>query len=113
RDRADALVVAPDTFFISRRGQFATLAARHGLPAAHSTREEVEAGGLMSYGSDPPAMWRQVGVYARHDLEGPNPAARQVVLAAKCDTAICLVRARAGGPQVSTTLLAGADEVIE
>src|SRR5258708_1011074 len=38
RDRADALFVAPDTFFISRRVQFTTLAARHGIPAAYSTR---------------------------------------------------------------------------
>ena len=50
RDRADALFVAPDAFFISRRVQFATLAARHGIPAAYPTRDEAEAGGLMSYG---------------------------------------------------------------
>jgi hypothetical protein len=48
RERADALFVAPDAFFISRRVQFVTLAARYGIPTAHSAREEVEAGGLMS-----------------------------------------------------------------
>ena len=52
RDRADALFVAPDAFFVSRRVQFATLATRHGIPAAYTIREEVEAGGLMSYGTD-------------------------------------------------------------
>ena len=44
-DRADALFVAPDAFFISRRVQFVTLAARSGIPTAHNAREEVEAGG--------------------------------------------------------------------
>src|SRR6266853_2656618 len=48
RDRADALFVAPDGFFISRRVQFATLAMRHGIPAAYTTRDDVEVGGLMS-----------------------------------------------------------------
>jgi putative ABC transport system substrate-binding protein len=56
RDRADALFVAPDGFFVSRRVQFATLATRHVIPAAYSTREEIEAGGLMSYGTDIPDM---------------------------------------------------------
>jgi ABC-type uncharacterized transport system substrate-binding protein len=48
RERADALFVAPDASFISRRVQFVTLAARYGIPTARSAREEVEAGGLMS-----------------------------------------------------------------
>jgi putative ABC transport system substrate-binding protein len=50
RDGADALFVAPDGFFGSRRVQFATLAAAHRVPAAYSLREFAEAGGLMSYG---------------------------------------------------------------
>jgi putative ABC transport system substrate-binding protein len=61
RDRGDALFVAPDGFFISRRVQFATLAMRHGIPAAYTTRDDVEAGGLMSYGTDNLDMHRQVG----------------------------------------------------
>jgi putative ABC transport system substrate-binding protein len=52
RDRADALFVAPDGFFTSRRVQFATLAARHGIPAAYPNRSYPEVGGLMSYGTD-------------------------------------------------------------
>src|SRR5258707_7088277 len=70
RDRADALFVAPDTFFISRRVQFTTLAARHGIPAAYSTREEGEAGGLMSYGTHTPGMWRHVRAHTRPILKG-------------------------------------------
>src|SRR5205814_1465918 len=51
-DRADALFVAADSFFVSRRVQFATLATRYGIPAVHGIRDMVEAGGLMSYGTD-------------------------------------------------------------
>jgi putative tryptophan/tyrosine transport system substrate-binding protein len=63
RDRADALYVAGDTFFTSRRVQFATLAARYGIPASYPSREAVEAGGLMTYAADRPDMYRRVGEY--------------------------------------------------
>ena len=76
RDRADALFVMPDALFISRRVQFA---ARHGIPTAYSVREDVEASGLMSYGTDVLDMYRQVGVYAGQILKGAKPADLPVV----------------------------------
>ena len=62
RDAADALLVAGDGFFISRRVQFAVLAVRHAIPAIYSTREYPEVGGLMSYGTDALDPWHQVGI---------------------------------------------------
>jgi putative tryptophan/tyrosine transport system substrate-binding protein len=61
RERPDALFVAPDAFFASRRGQFATLTARERIPSAYAIREPVEAGGLMSYGTDIVEAFHQVG----------------------------------------------------
>jgi putative ABC transport system substrate-binding protein len=72
RDRADAVFVAADVFFTSRRVQFATLATRYGIPAAYGNRDIVEAGGLMSYGTDVSDTCRQVGVYAGRILKGEN-----------------------------------------
>src|SRR4029453_4240721 len=70
RDRADALFVAPDGFFTSRRIQLATLAARERMPTSCSNRVMAEAGLLMSYGTDTADMWRQVGVYTGQILKG-------------------------------------------
>jgi hypothetical protein len=74
RERPDALFVASDAFFTSRRGQFATLTARERLPAAYPNREYVAAGGLMSYGTALADMYHQVGVYTGNILKGAKPA---------------------------------------
>jgi putative ABC transport system substrate-binding protein len=86
RDRADALFVSPDIFFTSRRVQLATLAARYGIPAAYAVREAVEAGGLMSYGTDIAEMFRQVGVYTGQILKGAKPADLPVLQSSKFDS---------------------------
>ena len=113
RERADALFVAPDAFFISRRVQFVTLAARYGIPTAHNAREEVEAGGLMSYGTDNVDMWRHVGGYTGQILKGAKPADLPVEQSSKFELVINHQTARMLGITVPDKLLATADEVIE
>jgi putative ABC transport system substrate-binding protein len=113
RERADALFVAPDAFFISRRVQFVTLAARYGIPTAHNAREEVEAGGLMSYGTDNLDMWRQVGVYTAQILKGAKPADLPVLQSTKFEFVINLQTARALGIEVPNSIQLLADELIE
>ena len=113
RDKIDALFVAPDPFFISQRDQFATLTARYRIPAAYSTRDDVEAGGLMSYGTDNQEMYRQVGVYTGQILKGAKPADLPVPQSTKFELLINLKTAKALGIEVPNSIQLLADEVIE
>src|SRR5262245_27780682 len=61
---ADALVVTPDQLLDNRRVQLVTLATHYRLPTIYPFRENVEIGGLMSYGSSAAERDRQVGIYA-------------------------------------------------
>jgi ABC-type uncharacterized transport system substrate-binding protein len=113
RDQVDALFVAADGFFASRGVQFATLATRYGIPAAHSARAVVEVGGLMSYGTDLLDMYRQVGLYTGQILRGAKPADLPVLQSTKFEFVINLQTARALGLEVPNSLQLLADEVIE
>jgi putative ABC transport system substrate-binding protein len=113
RERPDALFVAGDAFFESRRAQLAALTARHQIPAAYSVSELVAAGGLMSYGSGLADMFYQVGAYTGKVLKGAKPAELPVLQSTKFEFVINLKTARALGIEVPSALLLIADEVIE
>ena len=113
REQIDALLIAGDGFFASRRGQFATLAARDRMPTSYAAREMVEAGVLMSYGTSVADMFRQVGIYTGSILNGAKPADLPVLRSTKFEFVINLQTAKALRVEVPPTLLARADEVIE
>jgi ABC-type uncharacterized transport system substrate-binding protein len=113
RERPDVLFVGPDPLFNDRRKQFVLQAMRQSLPAAYASREYVEAGGLLSYGTDFVDTYRQVGAYTGRILRGAKPADLPVVQLAKFELVINQMTARILGFEVPPTLLARADEVIE
>ena len=87
--------------------------ARDRLPASGSSRELVQAGLLMSYGTNLSDMVRQVGVYTGSILKGAKPADLPVIQATKFEFVINMQTAKSLGIEVSPMLLARADEVVE
>jgi putative ABC transport system substrate-binding protein len=111
--KAGGLVIAVDSFFTARREQLARLAFQYRVPAIYQSRDFAAGGGLMSYGGSLADGFRLVGVYTGRILKGDKPAELPIQQVTKIELIINLKTAKALGLEVSSTLLARADEVIE
>jgi putative ABC transport system substrate-binding protein len=111
--RADALSVSADAFMFQNREALVGLAARHKIAAIYPIREFAVAGGLVSYGTNYPEAYRQVGVYLGRVLNGEKPEDLPVEQVTKLQLVINGKTAKTLGLELPATLLARADEVIE
>lgn len=110
---AGAVVIQADPYFNNVRRQLIALTAKYALPAIHERHAFVSEGGLMSYGTSLPDVYRQVGVYCGKILKGADPSTLPVLQPTKFELAVNLKTARTLGLTVPTTVLARADEIIE
>ena len=110
---AEALVVGSDPFFTAMRERLIELTARQRLPTIYFSRRFVDVGGLVSYGADFTALYRQAGTYVGRILTGTKPADLPVQQPSKFELVINLKAAKGLGLTVPQSILARADEIIE
>jgi putative ABC transport system substrate-binding protein len=107
------MALPPDAIALTHRDLVVALAAQHRLPAVYAFRLFVEAGGLMSYGTDQNEMFRLAASYVDRILRGDKPSDLPVQAPAKFETTVNLKTAKALGLTVPPGLLVAADEVFE
>ncbi len=112
-DGAKAMVVLTDPLFITERHRIAKLANMAGLATSFGRRENVDAGGLLSYGPNLLDQIRQTATYVDRILKGAKPADLPVEQPTRFELVINLKTAKALGITVPPTILLRADEVIE
>ncbi len=113
RDQVQGMVVLTHGFAVLNRARIMELAALHRLPMLYGWREFVEEGGLMSYGPDIQILVRQAATYVDRILKGEKPSDLPVQQPTRLELIINLKTAKALGLDLSSSLLARADEVIE
>jgi putative tryptophan/tyrosine transport system substrate-binding protein len=107
------LLVLSSPFFTMQRSHIAALAIQQRLPTMFIFKTYVEAGGLISYGTDPQSIFRQLGFYVAKILSGSKPADLPVQQAVKFELVVNLKTAKVIGVDLSTAIQLRADEVIE
>ena len=112
RERAEALTTFSDLLIVVHRRRIADLAAKSRRPAVYASREVVDAGGLMSYGSSNSEMFRRAAVYVGKILKGAKPADLPVEQPTKFELVINLKTAKALGLTIPQSLFIRADQVI-
>jgi len=113
REPNGGLIVLPDVSTVNYREGIIALATRHRLPAVFPERIFAASGGLLSYGSDVPDIFRRGAGYIDRILKGEKPADLPVQAPTKYELVINLKAAKAIGLTIAPNLLALADEVIE
>jgi putative ABC transport system substrate-binding protein len=113
REQGCGIVFGPEGFFYVHRAHIAELALARSLPTMFDVRDYVEAGGLASYGSDYYNVMELTGSYAARVLKGEKPADLPVQQATKFEMVLNRKTAKALGIEISATLLATADDVID
>jgi putative ABC transport system substrate-binding protein len=110
---AEVLYIVSDPIFASPPNRVPDLAAQAGLPSIYLARTHVQAGGLISYGPDFPALARRGAHYVDRILKGTKPADLPIEQPSKFLLAINLKTAKSLGLEIPPSLLARADEVFE
>jgi putative ABC transport system substrate-binding protein len=113
REVVEAFLVVASPLIVAQRVPLARLALKHRLPGMFPFKENVEAGGLMSYGADRDDLYRRAAAYVDKILKGVKPADLPVEQASKYQLVINLQTAKALGLELMPTFIARADEVIE
>ena len=113
RERPDAFTMSADPLHQPHIGWIIEFLAKNRLPAMYMLRENVIAGGLMSYGASVPDLFRRAASYVHKILQGTNPADLPVQQPVKFELVINLKTAKALGSTIAESFLLRADEVIE
>jgi putative ABC transport system substrate-binding protein len=113
KGRADAVLVLAASILFSQRTKIADLAAKRQLPAMYISREFVEDGGLISYGTSVPDLFRRAAIYADKILKGANPGDLPIEQPTKFELVINLKAAKQIGLAIPANVLARADKVVK